>query len=98
MTPSGPGVYVFWCKGKRLYVGATRNLARRPARRDRNHSSRYQAIMESDRVELIPCESFIKAEQLEEQLIRKHHPIYNLRMPCGPADLARTWKIVHDNW
>lgn len=95
---NGPGVYVFKKVHCFLYVGSTRELAKRPKKRDNGHKSRWAAILECDNVELIPCENYVKAQQLEEQLIRLHKPKYNLRVPRAEADLARTWQIVRDNW
>ena len=95
---NGPGAYAFKRGEKILYIGSTRDLSKRPIHRDRGHKSRWQAILRSDNVELFPCESIVEAQQLEESLVRKHRPLYNLRMPHAPADLARTWQIIQDNW
>lgn len=98
MNKNGPGVYIFKQADCFLYVGCTHRLEKRPKKRDKGHESRWQAILECDNVELISCESFVKAQQLEEQLIRMHRPKYNLRTPRAEADLARIWQIVQDNW
>ncbi len=89
-----PGVYVFWRDDERLYIGCTANLAHRPIKRDKGHVSRWSAILQATRTELIPCESITKAKQLEEQLVRKHRPIFNIRTPRAEADLERTWQII----
>lgn len=93
-----PGVYVFWRDCERIYVGSSANLAKRPAKRDRGHASRWQAILVATRTELIPCESLVKARQLEERIITEHRPIYNLRTPHAQADIERTTQIIRDNW
>ena len=95
---SSPGVYVFLRGEERLYVGSSADLSKRPNKRDKAHKSRWEAILACDRTELIPCESVTKAQQLEEQLIRKHKPIYNLRTPRAEADMERTAQIIRDNW
>ena len=95
---SNPGVYVFLRRAVPIYVGCTHNLDKRPKKRDRGHESRWCAILEATGTELIPCESYIKAQQLEEQLIRSKHPIYNLRTPRALADIERTSQIIRDNW
>src|SRR5262249_45407481 len=93
---SGPGVYAFMRGTEWLYVGSTRELSRRPSKRDRNHESRWQAIIECDRCDLTPCESIIKAYQLEEQLIRTHHPKHNIRPPRSKANIGRPWQILRN--
>ncbi len=93
-----PGVYVFWRGEERIYVGSTVDLnGRRPSKRDKGHESRFAAIMQADRTELIPCESATKARQLEERLIRTHKPAFNLRTPRAEADLERTAQIIRNN-
>ena len=95
---SGPGVYAFMQGKHYLYVGCTSDLSKRPNKRDRGHVSRWQAIVQATRTELMPCESIAKAQQLEERLIRTHHPTYNLRKPRAAADMERTASIIHSNW
>lgn len=95
---NGPGVYVFKRGETPLYIGVTGDLSQRPKKRDKDHESRWAAIMQADNTELIPCESLIKAQQLEERLILEHKPQFNLRVPHGPADMERTAKIIRDNW
>lgn len=93
-----PGCYVFMQGEQYLYVGSTSNLGIRPSKRDKGHENRWAAIMRSSHTRLIPCESITKAKQLEEQLIRTHHPEFNLRNPRAEADLERTTRIIQDNW
>ncbi len=93
-----PGVYLFIRDDEPIYIGCTRDLSKRPKKRDKGHSARYSAIVESDRVRLLPCDSYIEAQQFEEQLIRRLQPIYNSRNPVAPANMQRTWKIIKDNW
>jgi excinuclease UvrABC nuclease subunit len=92
------GVYIFMRGKTYLYIGSTRNLALRPHKRDKGHKQRWAAICEATHVKQIECESFEKAYQLEEQLIRKHHPIHNTNNPRSKADIERTTRIIHDNW
>ena len=96
-TPQA-GVYVFKRGKERLYVGSTNNLQMRPNKRDKRHGNRWSAILEADHTELIPCASLLKAKQLEEQLIRAYHPVYNLRNPRAEADWERTANIIWENW
>ena len=91
---TNPGVYLFKRNKQVLYIGSTGNLDIRPIKRDKGHENRFAAITLANQVELIPCQSLIKAQQLEEQLVSKYRPIYNLRNPRGPADLERTASIV----
>ena len=93
-----PGVYAFKRGKTYLYVGSTRNLDKRPKKRDKGHLTRYSALIQADSVEKIPCESFERAYQVEEQMIRTHHPIFNKRTPKGKADLERTARIIRENW
>jgi len=98
MNHSGPGVYIFKNGPEPLYVGSTKDLSKRPAKRDKSHASRWSAILESNSVELIPCDSRSKAYQLEEQLVRQLKPKFNLRQPLGQADIERTARIIRENW
>lgn len=98
MESMNPGVYAFKRGEELLYVGLTHDLGKRPKKRDASHTNRWQAILARDSVELFPCETYEQAQQLEEHLVRKYHPIYNLRKPHAAADLARTWQIIRDNW
>lgn len=93
-----PGVYIFKRNDESLYVGCTFDLSKRPIKRDKDHESRWAAILEATSTKIIPCESLLKAQQLEEQLIRTYHPIYNLRNPRAEADLERTTRIIRENW
>lgn len=97
-SATGPGVYVLKRKDQPLYIGCTSNLAKRPYKRDKGHSSRWAAILEANNVELIPCDSLNLARQLEKKLVPKLKPKYNQRLTLGPADLERTWQIIRENW
>lgn len=93
-----PGVYIFKRDDEFLYVGSTRDLSVRPGKRDRGHENRFAAILQSNGTELIPCESFTKAQQLEERFVRQNKPAFNLRIPCAAADIERTTQIIRENW
>lgn len=93
-----PGVYIFKRQSQPLYIGSTRDLSKRPIKRDRGHASRWAAILEADNTELIPCDSYALAQQLEIELIPKLKPTYNQRLTIGPADMERTWNIIKENW
>jgi len=67
-----PGVYAFMLGDSWLYIGSTNDLSRRPGQRNKDHKSRYSAILACDRVEFIPCASLVVARQQEELLIRQH--------------------------
>ena len=95
---TGLGVYIFKYQGKPLYIGSTKELSERPNKRDAAHASRWQAILESTATELIPCDSLLKAKQMEEQLIRSLKPHYNQRNPRAEADIERTTRIIRENW
>ncbi|MBI2051180.1 GIY-YIG nuclease family protein [Candidatus Roizmanbacteria bacterium] len=80
--PSFVGVYAFTKKRKPLYVGKSVNVKVRLLSHLEN--ARYDAkealiIKNSDSVECIPTDSELKAILLEAELIKTHHPKYNVR-------------------
>ena len=79
-----------------LYVGYAADICKRPRKRDKSHHNRYQAIIEATHTDLIHCNTLAEAKQLEEQLVREHQPIYNLRRAFGPANIQRTTELIHD--
>ncbi|MCE5393338.1 MAG: excinuclease ABC subunit UvrC [Acidithiobacillus sp.] len=79
---AGPGVYqILGGDGRLLYVGKARNLKRRVSSyfQKQRHSPKTQAMLaQLARVEVIHTHTETEALVLEAQLIKKHHPPYNI--------------------
>ena len=84
--PSNPGVYRFFNEENELiYVGKAKNLNRRlsqyrNARRCKAHAKMRKIKKEAHRLEYEICESEFLALCLENELIQKHRPKWNV---CG---------------
>lgn len=78
----GPGVYqMFAAAGQILYVGKARNLKRRVSSyfHKNRHSPKTLAMLQQvQRVEVIHTHTETEALVLEAQLIKRHHPPYNI--------------------
>ncbi|MDD3760131.1 MAG: excinuclease ABC subunit UvrC [Acidithiobacillus sp.] len=79
---AGPGIYqMFSGAGQILYVGKARNLKRRVSSyfHKNRHSLKTQAMLQQvERVEVIHTHTETEALVLEAQLIKRHHPPYNI--------------------
>jgi hypothetical protein len=98
----GPGVYL-WRRGDEvLYVGQTSNFMGRLY--SHNRIGRVEKMLPSDVVELIPTENSQDCGDLEQQLIRRHLPKYNISTQmlvrhkreikcemCGATFLQNRW-------
>jgi excinuclease ABC subunit C len=83
--PDRPGVYIYRDEaGKVLYVGKAVNLKNRVRsyfQEGGGHSPRIQIMVPRVRdIETIVTDSEIEALILESNLIKKHHPHYNVRL------------------
>jgi len=81
--PSTPGVYLFLSAKKEiLYIGKATNLKSRVRSYFSGHDSRGERIRKMvsqiDTIEIRQTESVLEAVILEANLIKKHHPKYNV--------------------
>ncbi|MEC9476166.1 MAG: excinuclease ABC subunit UvrC [Planctomycetota bacterium] len=84
--PGEPGVYIFSdARSKTVYVGKAINLRSRvrsyfqPGAADGRFL--FSKIVENtDNIDFIVCTNELEALLLENNLIKKHHPLYNLRL------------------
>lgn len=81
--PNGPGVYLFRDSENRLlYVGKAKRLRHRVRsyfQESRNHNGRIELMVSKiDDLEVIVTDSEAEALILENNLIKKHHPRYNI--------------------
>lgn len=80
--PSFMGVYLFKQKGKPIYVGKSVNVKSRllsHLEAGRINAKEDKLFTESDSVECVQTDSEFKALLLESELIKTHHPKYNVR-------------------
>lgn len=79
---SHPGIYQMYGKGRRLlYVGKARNLKRRVSSyfQKQRHSPKTLAMLaQVQRVEVLVTHTETEALVLEANLIKRHHPPYNI--------------------
>src|SRR5918994_271037 len=81
--PDGPGVYIFRDAGRKvLYVGKARSLRKRVAGHFSKHGARGSADMVSQGrdVEFIATETEAEALLAEQEFIRRHRPVFNVRL------------------
>jgi excinuclease ABC subunit C len=82
--PTQPGVYRFYNKdGELIYIGKAKNLSRRisqyrNARRCKAHAKMRKIKKEATRLEFEICENEFWALKLENELIQKHRPKWNV--------------------
>lgn len=82
--PTLPGVYRFFNKaGELIYIGKAKNLRRRisqyrNAKRRKAHAKMKKIVAEAVRLEHEICESELHALKLENELIQKHRPKWNV--------------------
>lgn len=80
--PSAPGVYLFYSKGKVVYVGKSMHLKERVRSyfgKVHEREKLYQMMRYIDDLRYIVTDSHLEARLLEYELIRKYTPIYNSR-------------------
>jgi hypothetical protein len=80
-----PGVYVFMLAGEPLYIGMSSSLL---GRIGGAHHFQQVAIEECDEVLLYPCANIKAADVLEEILIQRLKPKYNVRRRYG---MLKNW-------
>ncbi|HMQ86178.1 MAG TPA: excinuclease ABC subunit UvrC [Flavilitoribacter sp.] len=89
-VPKDPGVYRFFDEaGKILYVGKAKNLRNRVSsyfgeRQDRAHKTRVM-VKHAHRIEFTIVETEADALLLENTLIKKHQPRYNVMLKDGKS-------------
>jgi excinuclease ABC subunit C len=78
--PESPGVYFFWSKNTRIYIGKALNLKNRLASYFDLHLERKTAAMVStaDKITFIRTSTELEALLLEAYLINKYQPRYNI--------------------
>jgi excinuclease ABC subunit C len=94
--PDCPGAYLMKDRENRiLYVGKANNLRSRVRSHFSHSPSRFAPLV--DRVEYIAAENSGEALLLEYNLIKKHHPPFNIRLrddkryPYIKLTMAETW-------
>lgn len=82
--PMTPGVYIMKDKnGTIIYVGKSRKLKNRVSQYFQNSKKNYKTsrmVSAAENFEYILCKSEIEALSLENTLIKKHTPRYNIRL------------------
>jgi excinuclease ABC subunit C len=83
LIPDLPGVYLFYNEaGKILYIGKAKNLRKRVAsyfQGNKNHSNKIKILVrKTTRIEHFIVENESDALLLENNLIKKHQPKYNI--------------------
>jgi predicted GIY-YIG superfamily endonuclease len=82
--PALPGVYRFFDeKNELIYIGKAKNLRRRisqyrNAKRRKAHAKMKKIVSEAVRLEHEICENELQALKLENELIQKHRPKWNI--------------------
>jgi hypothetical protein len=77
LTPACAGVYAAWLRKQPLYVGSSKNLAKRVVNNKRTEKGRNEALLRCDRMEIYECDSLAQARHLEVELIGLYAPQYN---------------------
>ena len=85
----GPGVYVIWCRGERLYIGSSKNIIHRLT--NPTHASVRKALEEADWIELHFCTTESEAREREWRWIAMFKPKLNL---TGKSD--RQMERIHE--
>ncbi len=84
-APELPGVYIFKQNTKPIYVGKARNLKNRLSSYVRSSDPKQKRIVETaDELEYIITSNEKEALLLEQQLIRKYDPKFNVRLKGRP--------------
>ncbi len=81
--PLLPGVYLMKKKSKIIYIGKAKNLKNRVTsyfNRDHDSEKTRELVKNIDNIEYIICNSEVDALILENNLIKKHMPKYNIML------------------
>jgi excinuclease ABC subunit C len=79
--PDSCGVYLLKRKGKVLYVGKALSIKKRIASHKQSEDPKIQALLSIiDTVEPILCDNEVEALILENALVKKHEPPFNMRL------------------
>jgi excinuclease ABC subunit C len=84
LVPTNPGCYLFYDnKGKIIYIGKANNLRSRIRTYYKNADNRYHIrflLSRAQRIDYIITNSEREALLLENTLIKRHKPRYNIRL------------------
>ena len=81
--PSNPGVYLMKNNSKIIYVGKAKNLSKRVNsyfNREHSDEKTKELVKNIDDIDFIICNSEIDALILENNLIKKYFPKYNINL------------------
>ena len=79
--PESPGVYLMHKDSEIIYVGKAKNLKKRVSsyfNREHSDTKTRELVKKVEKIEYIICNSEIDALILENNLIKKHQPKYNI--------------------
>ncbi len=79
--PDNPGVYLMKKEGEIIYVGKAKNLQKRVSsyfNREHQDNKTKELVRKVEKIEYIICNSEADALILENNLIKKHQPKYNI--------------------
>ena len=79
--PESPGVYLMKKDNQIIYVGKAKNLKKRVSsyfNREHEDNKTRELVKKVEKIEYIICNSEIDALILENNLIKKHQPKYNI--------------------
>ncbi|MEG0425879.1 MAG: GIY-YIG nuclease family protein, partial [Cetobacterium sp.] len=79
--PANPGVYLMKNNSKVIYVGKAKNLSKRVSsyfNRDHQDEKTKELVKHIDDLDFIICNTEIDALILENNLIKKYSPKYNI--------------------
>ncbi len=79
--PESPGVYLMKKDNEIIYVGKAKNLKKRVSsyfNREHEDNKTRELVKKVEKIEYIICNSEIDALILENNLIKKHQPKYNI--------------------
>ncbi len=89
MLPDSPGVYQMKNKGEIIYVGKAKNLKNRVRsyfQFSADHTMKVRAMVDKvDDFEIILCDTELEALILENTLIKRHQPWYNILLKDDKA-------------
>ena len=81
--PENPGVYLMKHNGKIIYIGKAKNLKNRVSsyfNREHDHEKTKELVKNIDDIDFIICKSEVDAFILENNLIKKNTPKYNINL------------------
>ena len=79
--PESPGVYLMHKDSEIIYVGKAKNLKKRVSsyfNREHSDTKTRELVKKVEKIEYIICNSEIDALILENNLIKKYQPKYNI--------------------